>query len=90
MTLPVPLPVLMVKPYRWVVTGVSPHLVRRVRALAVLRGMTVPAMVDEVLQSYLDRQREDLTESTSPRSRNPTTGDDQGPARPAAENAARV
>jgi hypothetical protein len=80
----------MVKPYRWVVTGVSPLLVRRIRALAVLRGKTVPAMVDEVLQSYLDTQGEVLEYNASPRSRHPATGDDQGPARPVAENAQHV
>jgi hypothetical protein len=51
--------------------------------------MTVPAMVDEVLQSYLDRQGEDVGQSTSPRSLHPAIGDDQGPARPAAENASQ-
>jgi hypothetical protein len=63
-----------------VVTGVSPSLVRRIRALAVLRGKTVPEMVDEVLQHYLDTQGEEAIsrefepQTQSPWPHNPSQG----------------
>jgi hypothetical protein len=48
----------MPKGDKWSVRGIDPHLVRRLRVLAVLRGVPAGVLLTEALIPYLEREEE--------------------------------
>jgi hypothetical protein len=72
----------MAVPYRWTIRGVDVRLVRRLRVLALLRGVTVPILLNQALAEFLDR--EERREDTSPQSPQVSQATTGGRLRPAA------
>jgi predicted transcriptional regulator len=44
--------------YRWTVRDVDVSLVRRLRVLALLRGVPIARLVDEAIAQYLEREED--------------------------------
>jgi hypothetical protein len=70
--------------FRWTIRGINPQLVKRMRILAIVRGVTLQVLVDRALSEFLSREEKEVkpdkeqgTESDRLPSASPAATEDQ-------------